>query len=66
MAEPIITVSVEDVRAMARENFGADVISPGEDWRLSFTLPGGAHVTMHRHATAADVAAYVKREADGG
>jgi hypothetical protein len=34
----------------------------GGDWRLTFETPSGANVTMHRGATAKDVALYLERE----
>lgn len=64
------TVRVEDVAASAREFFGEEayraIRMPSAldvDYRLKFTTPGGAEVTLHHGATAADVAAYLIRDA---
>jgi hypothetical protein len=69
MTDNPITVTIIDVAAQAREMYGddADLIAggklPDHDWRLEVVTPAGASVTLHRGATAADVAAHLAWEA---
>jgi hypothetical protein len=69
----MISVSVVDVAAQARELYGAEVYAgimrdlhgiaaPEHDYRFEWDTPTGGKVTFHENATAEHVALYVGRE----
>lgn len=70
-AEPLATVVLIDVATHARLLYGEEgareLLPPGasyreHDYRFELTLPSGARASMHRGATADDVAAYLERD----
>lgn len=61
---PIIELIVIDVAAEAHAAGMGDIVPDGakHDYRLHANTPTGGQITFNRNATAADVAAYWRRE----
>jgi hypothetical protein len=65
---PLVHITVFDQAESARRLYGdrAGLVVgrplPDHDYRFSANTPTGGEITFHRGATAADVAAYWRRE----